>query len=139
MTSTARGKNAERGARPNMRRVGLGLPGEFDERSTPRHISICIESRLTQSCTSSTHIREVNRTFCAMMASTATSRNVVDKEEVDSAGTARDTPNGEQGRSDGYHQDATLTQDKKDEDKKAKKPSKLKSTSAMTQYLLFSG
>ncbi|CAN9248166.1 unnamed protein product [Alternaria alternata] len=60
------------------------------------------------------------------MASTATSRNVVDKEEVDSAGTARDTPNGEQGRSDGYHQDATLTQDKKDEDKKAKKPSKLK-------------
>jgi hypothetical protein len=61
------------------------------------------------------------------MASTATGRNVVE-EEVDSTKTARDTPNDEQGQSDGYQQDATLTEDKKDGDKKTKKPSKLKAT-----------
>jgi len=60
------------------------------------------------------------------MASTATGRNVADKEEVDSTNTAGESPRGEQGQSNDYHQDATLTEDRTDGEKKEKKPSKLK-------------
>jgi hypothetical protein len=60
------------------------------------------------------------------MASSATGRHVADKEEVDSTKTVGESPRDEQGQTNEYRQDATLTEDKKYGEKKEKKPSKFK-------------
>jgi hypothetical protein len=60
------------------------------------------------------------------MASTATGRNVRDREEVDSNQIARETSNKEHEQSSGYRQDTSLTGHDDEDKKKEKKPSKLK-------------
>ena len=70
------------------------------------------------------------------MASTATGRNVADKEEVDSTNTAGESPRGEQGQSDDYHQDATLTEDRADGEKKEKKRERSRATDGLCIFWL---
>ncbi|KAF1938497.1 hypothetical protein EJ02DRAFT_383606, partial [Clathrospora elynae] len=61
------------------------------------------------------------------MASTAPDRDVgKHNEEMGSNGIAKDTQSEESEQSNGYHQDTSLTEETKDEEKKEKKPSKLK-------------
>jgi hypothetical protein len=57
------------------------------------------------------------------MASTTTGRNVGNREEADSNRTEREISHEEHGQSNGYRQDATLTEDRDESDTKEKKPS----------------
>ncbi|KAF1832626.1 hypothetical protein BDW02DRAFT_554317 [Decorospora gaudefroyi] len=61
------------------------------------------------------------------MASTGPDGNGMnDGQEVDSNTTARETPGEEREQQNGYHQDTTFTEEKDGDDKKEKRPSRLK-------------